>query len=171
MKNKIVLFLILLLILTGIFIYKNRIQNITNTPNQESLASEDTVIEDYLNSNILKPEFGGKVFCVFKKYGSEEKDYQAFYYLWVYCEEYYKKGDDVLMGSGVSVPVKLNALKKENEIIIENFTQPIDGEGYSESIKNMFPEKYANKAIDGLNINKFLESPKEKALSFYKNHW
>ena len=72
------------------------------------------------------------------------------------------------MGAGVSMPVRLNATKSGNEIKIQNFQQPVDGEGYSKSIKDMFPENIANEAINGFDISKLSENPKTKAYEFYK---
>ena len=168
MKNKIILFVLSSFLVIGIIIYKNNKGNIDQVPLLNEPISENISIEEYLNNNILKPEYGGKVFCVFNKYGSEETNNQISYYLWVYCEEYYKKNEDVLIGSGVSMPVRLNATKNENRIEIENFQQPIDGEGYSKSIKDMFPEGYAKTAINGFDISKLSENPKAKAYEFYK---
>ena len=168
MKNKIILLLIPLLLAIGFAVYKNNNQDNNNISPQENLSSEEAVIENYINENVLKPEFGGKVFCVFNKYGSEENNDKIYYYLWAYCEEYYKKDDVILMGSGVSMPVKLIASKNKNGIQIESFIQPLDGEDYSKSIRNMFPENYALEAIKGFDINKFPQSPKEKAYEFFR---
>ena len=66
------------------------------------------------------------------------------------------------------MPVRLNATKSGNEIKIQNFQQPVDGEGYSKSIKDMFPENIANEAINGFDISKLSENPKTKAYEFYK---
>jgi len=141
MRNKIILAILLAFTIIGFVIYKNK-----NSLNQKLLSNvslpEDGLLEKYLNNIILKPEFGGKVFCVFNKYGFEEKDNQIAYYLWAYCEEYYKKGTEILMGSGVSIPVRLNASKKGNQIIITDYKKPIDGEDYSKSIREMFPERF-----------------------------
>lgn len=166
MKSKIILFILLAFLGTGFIVYKNSKNNNQIPPIEESL-SEDLLIEEYLNKNILKPEYEGKVFCSFYKYGSEEKDNQIFYYLWAYCEEYYKKDNKVSMGSGVSMPVRLNSIKNGNQIEIKNFEQPIDGEGYLGSIKNMFPENYATEAINGFDISTLSENPKEKAYKFF----
>ena len=168
MKNKIVLLAIPLLLIIGFIVYKNNNQDNNNISPQENLSSENTIIENYINENVLKPEFGGKVFCAFNKYGSEENNDKIYYYLWTYCEEYFNKDGSILMGSGVSMPVKLTASINENEIQIDSFVQPIDGEGYSKSIKNMFPENYALEAIKGFDINKFSQSPKQKAYEFFK---
>jgi len=66
------------------------------------------------------------------------------------------------------MPVKLNAIINNNQIEIIDFEQPIDGEEYPKSIKDMFPEEYEKEAINGFDISKFAESPKTKAYEFYK---
>lgn len=167
MKSKIILFILLSFFVVGFIIYKNK-NNLNQVPLINESLSEDLLIEEYLNNNILKPEYGGKVFCVFHKYGSEEKDNQISYYLWAYCEEYYKKGEEIIMGSGVSMPVRLNATKTENQIKVEDFQEPLNGEGYPKSIREMFPEKYSTDAINGFDVTNFSQTPQEKANSLYK---
>ena len=83
MKNKIILFVLSSFLVIGIIIYKNNKGNIDQVPLLNEPISENISIEEYLNNNILKPEYGGKVFCTFHKYGSEERDGQIAYYLWV----------------------------------------------------------------------------------------
>jgi hypothetical protein len=168
MKNKIIFVILLAFALVGFVILKNK-NNLNQKPLTNESLSADALIEEYLNTHILEPGYGGKVFCVFHKYGSEEKDNQISYYLWTYCEEYYKKGQEILMGAGVSMPVRLNAIKNGNQIQITDFKQPIDGEDYPKSIREMFPEKYSTDAINGFNVTNFSETPKEKANLFYKS--
>lgn len=168
MKNKIILIILLAFAIIGFIVFYKK-NNLNQVPITNKSLSEEEAIEEYLNGNILKPEFGGKVFCVFNKYGSEEKDNQISYYLWTYCEEYYKKGEEILMGSGVSMPVKLSAVKNGDQIKITDFKQPIDGEDYPKSIKELFPEKYSSDAIKGFNVASFSQTPKEKAEQFYNN--
>ncbi len=167
MKNKIVLTVLLSFLVIGFYIYKNK-KSINQIATINDSFSEKESIENYLNKNILKPEFGGKVFCSFYKYGSSENENKIDYYLWAYCEEYYKSNEEIKMGSGVSIPVKLNAIINNNQMEIIDFEQPIDGEGYPKSIKDMFPEEYEKEAINGFDINKFTENPKTKAYEFYK---
>ena len=168
MKNKIILGIFLFLAAIVFIIFKTNNYPPFNKVIKES-SNEDILIEKYLNTHVLIPEYDGSIFCVFNKYGSEEKDNQIFYYLWVYCEEYYKNGKEILMGSGVSMPIRLNAIRDENQIKIENYKQPIDGEDYPKSIKEIFPEKYSSDAINGFDITNFSKTPKEKADQYFKN--
>jgi hypothetical protein len=168
MKNKLIVLIIIILLISGFVVYKNK-KNINQTSLVKESSSEDLQIEEYLDTNILNPEYGGKIFCVFHKYGSKEINNKISYYLWTYCEEYYKKGNQILMGSGVSMPVRLNIEKDGNNLKIIGFNKPTDGEEYAKSIKEMFPEKYSSDAINGFDVTIFPKSPKEKADQYYNN--
>lgn len=161
MKNNIVLIILLFSLAFGFYIYKVKSNNIIESVNQNE--TEETIIEKYISNNLLKPEFGGKVFCVFHNYSLEKNETENNYYLWIYCEEYYKKDNKVLMGSGVSMPVKLETKKVNGAIEILNYQKPQDGEDYAKSIKEMFPDKFENLAINGFDITQFPVSPKQKA--------
>lgn len=171
MKSKFILIIILFLFASGIGIYLNNKED--NNKKDQALEykeelSENQLIENYLNGNVLKPEYSGNVFCVYHKYGSEEKNDEVYYYLWTYCEEYYRKNSKIIMGSGVSMPVKLIAVKNNDKIQINGFDKPKDGEEYPKSIKEMFPDEYEKDAIDGFDVKKFPVSPREKANEFFK---
>lgn len=169
MKNKILLIILLPVLIGGIVFYKNHInKNSNKITSLDSQNGQYLSIEEYLNSNVLEPEYGGKIFCVFHKYGSDQKDNELAIYLWVYCEEYYKKGKEVSMGAGVSMPIKLNAKGSEEKFEILNYQKPVDGEGWLKSVKNIFPEEYLSDIINGFNIENFTQTPREKAFEYYK---
>lgn len=165
MKNKIILIIFLFSLIFSFYIYKNKSKNGIESVNQNE--TEETIIEKYLSNNLLKPEFGGKVFCVFHNYSLEKSEIDNNYYLWIYCEEYYKKDSKVLMGSGVSMPVKLETKKVNGSLEILNHQQPQDGEGYAKSIREMFPNDFEDQAINGFDITQFPLCPKEKANIYF----
>lgn len=171
MKIKLIILIIFFLLISGFVVYKNK-QNknmLSINDSQTDLSDKlNRTIEEYLPQNVLEPGYSGKVFCVYHQYGYDLNDTKISTYLWAYCEEYYKKGNQILMGAGVSMPVRLNIIKDGDNLKVTDFQKPIDGEGYAKSIKEMFPEKYSLDAINGFNVKDFPQSPKEKALEYFK---
>lgn len=99
-------------------------------------------IQDYLQNHIESPNFGGKMFCSYELFGTEMKDSKEYIYLWTLCMEYYIKNGNLLNGTGVSMPVVLIAIRSHQGSKIVKHQKPVDGEGYSKSITEMFPKKY-----------------------------
>jgi hypothetical protein len=92
----------------------------------------------------------------------------VFAYVWVYCEEYYKEGQSIKMGSGVSMPIKVLMELQNGKLGVQGHEAPEDGGGYAASIKAMFPDKYAAEAIAGFDVDKFSPSPKTQAEEYFK---
>lgn len=63
------------------------------------------VVEDYLVDHLLKPKAGGKIFSSFYVYSQEERDDELYYYIWAVVREYVKKGTNVQIASGSSIPL------------------------------------------------------------------
>jgi hypothetical protein len=128
------------------------------------------VLEEYLPS-ILKAAYGGKVFCSHYLYGYDQKEEKSeFYvYVWVNCEEYYKQGTNLKLGSGVSMPVRVSLASQNGKLVPQGYIEPENGEGYASSIKAMFPENYASDAILGYDVSKFPQSPGSQAKEFFKS--
>jgi|WetSurSiteA1Bulk_404760.scaffolds.fasta_scaffold02542_7 hypothetical protein len=140
-------------------------QSESSIPLPVTKATVEEAINKYPTTQLLKPEYGGKVFCSYYHYGfDEEKEKNMVYaYTWVYCEEYYKEGGNLKMGSGVSMPVKF-ALELQNGTLgVQGHEVPEDGEGYGASIRKMFKAEYATEAINGYDVSKFKITPKMQA--------
>jgi len=99
-------------------------------------SSQDGTIEKYLDTQVMQPGFGGRIFSAFKVF-SEEDDKV---YLWAFLQEYYEKDGKTMMGSGWSVPLVLEIERNTSEITIKGHKTPRDGELYAHDIKKMFPE-------------------------------
>lgn len=130
----------------------------------------DMAIKPYLTSQLVTDIYPqSKVFCSYHTYGTakDEETMITFAYLWVYCEEYYLQNGQLAMGQGVSYPIKLTIEEKEGKYIVQDREEPLDGEDYAKSIKNMFPAKYAESAIKGYNLGKFNPSPNEQAKMYF----
>lgn len=178
------LFLIASAILFGIgatYAFKNREQigsqfgqteKSATTTGQASLINLESIneaVDTYLPKRIIIADSGAHVFCSKHLYGYEESknSAQVLAYLWTYCEEYFLKDEAVTMGQGVSFPIKIFLKIQNGKLVATSHEEPLDGEGYANSIHKMFPEGYAVEAIRGYDINKFKPSPEEQAKTFY----
>lgn len=98
--------------------------------------ARDSTIEKYLDTQVMQPGFGGRIFSAYKVF-SEEDDKV---YLWAFVQEYYEKDGKTMIGSGWSVPLVLNIQRNSGKIIITGHKTPRDGELYAQDIKKMFPK-------------------------------
>lgn len=103
-----------------------------------SQPSLEWEIKNYLESHIEIPSFGGKMFCAYQFFGIDKNGVKDNIYLWTLCMEYYIKNNSLLKGTGVSLPVVL--ISQGNKIL--EHKKPVDGQGYGESIRLIFPKKY-----------------------------
>src|SRR6185369_2413722 len=72
-------------------------------------------VQGYLESRLITPRFGGKVFCSYDLLGALGVEDKTEVYVWALCEEYYVKEGALAEGTAVSLPVKL--VLKDNAII------------------------------------------------------
>lgn len=107
-------------------------------------AFQEENIRDYLQKHIESPNFGGRTFCSYELFGSEKKRSRQYIYMWALCMEYYVKDGILMQGAGSSMPLALIAVHSRIGEKIINHQKPVDGEGYGESIRKIFPKKYHN---------------------------
>jgi len=107
----------------------------TESPIDDELHNK---ILHYLDSKILEPSFGGKVFSAYEELGCSGSG--DIIYLWVFAQEFYKDSDFLEKGTGMSTPIALKLSKDEDMEIIEHIL-PRDGEYYQKDIKRLFPQK------------------------------
>ena len=129
-------------------------------------------IQRYLETSIESPNSGGKMFCAYELFGTETKNAKKYIYLWTACMEYYVKGGVLRQGAAVSLPVALNAEETSHGDMIKGHKKPVDGEGYGNSIRKIFPAKYHpvifaegqeyNRRADGL-----LRETERRARTYY----
>jgi len=137
-----------------------------------SQPSMEWEIQNYLENHIEFPGFGGKMFCAYKLFGIETKASEDHIYLWSLCMEYYVKDSALLKGTGVSMPVALISVRLPQGNKIVEHKKPVDGEGYGDSIRQIFPRKY-HKAIfaEGEEYNRraenLMEGVEEQAKKYY----
>jgi hypothetical protein len=121
--------------------------------------SHDDNIKNYLEKYIETPGFGGRMFCAYELFGTEQKGNKNYIYLWTLCMEYYMKGRVLMKGTGVSMPLALISAGLHRQNKIAEHRKPVDGEGYARSIREIFPKKY-HKVIfaEATEYNKRAES-------------
>ena len=106
----------------------------------QALLVSPLVMQEFLEQNIGVAGFGGKVFCAYETLTSQENEAGgAEEYLWTLCQEYYKVGQDLMKGTGVSVPVAIFLKRKGDNYQIASFFLPGDGEDYAKGIQGVFP--------------------------------
>lgn len=183
MKKIIILTVIAGLIVAGYYFIFSKNDSKNTGPLSSILVSEDQkYVESLTDKEIQKtvfftlperaliPEFGGKVFCSDKVFGfdSNVKEKIVYIYVYAYCEEYYIKNDKPVLGSGVSYPIKLIFKISKQILVYNSLVSPKNGSEYASSIKEMFPEKYATEAINGVDVLKLIPLPKTQAENYYK---
>lgn len=133
MKIHVLSLLVMLLLLAGC----------SNTAVSEE---EEQEIERYIRQELMSPNFGGEIFTAYEILASSEEKDEI--YLWALIKEFYKEGDNVEEGSGMSVPIVLKVDRSEGAFKVTGHTLPRDGSFYADDIKDMFPYFAELKALD-----------------------
>ncbi|MFI8496638.1 hypothetical protein ACIGC1_28025 [Peribacillus butanolivorans] len=117
--------------------------------------SEVTVTEDmdqFITDTIIEEGKASvsstdKQFEAHNIFGTEEKDGLTNIYLHTVYEGYDKvTGGEIK--AGFSYPVLIKLAKEKNVYVVKKYRIPEDGAEYTKSIEEMFPKKYAKKAIN-----------------------
>ena len=109
------------------------------------LAIEYLKEDEYQNNNPDTEKEGYHFFASYDGLGITEKDEYKYVYMWVLGESYYLEGGSPKSGSAFSMLFKFKF--KGDEIIEMNI--PKDGSFYTESVKEMCPDKkMANKVLE-----------------------
>ena len=128
------------------------------------------VLLQTLPDNALEAKFGGKVFCSDYLYGfdTDKEQKTVSVYLYAYCEEYYFKGDDILLGGGISSPLKVVYSVSDSNLVFESLYKPEEGSNYQKSISDIFPEVFVSDILKGIDVNTLVPSPKIQADNYFK---
>ena len=176
-----------LLLLAGVmivayyFIFSNEEWNDEGSLSKGFLSEEQKYLESLtekeiqkqvfytMSQEVLKPQFGGKVFCASKLYGFniDPEDLILNVYLWGYCEEYYIKGETITLGTGISQAMKLTFKTDGNRLMFDSIVTPKDGYDYENSINIIFPEEHVKQALEGPDTKQMIPSPKTQADNYY----
>lgn len=96
-------------------------------------------IEKYLITNIGSSGFGGVVSCRYEPLNAEQFVDDKIY-LFVICLEHYMEGDNLILGSGTTLPVVLHVEQKNDTYEIVDHLIPGAGTNYGQDIYEYFPE-------------------------------
>jgi len=135
-------------------------------------AIEDYVLEEHKDDN--KRYENEKWFASFRVYLLEEKEKDAFYYVytWVLEESYYEEYGKVKQGSGSSIPHKFTVKNVNGEFKVTEAKIPRDGTYYPIDMKELFPNSVRNDMedvhYDGTIERLSLDIQKQVELYFHK---
>lgn len=98
-------------------------------------------ILEYLNDHQALHYDNEKWFASIKIFLTEEvtQDYYYHVYAWVVEESYYPKDEQILKGSGSSMPYLFDIERRGSDYIVVNSRIPRDGSLYSVDMRSMFP--------------------------------
>lgn len=111
----------------------------------------------------MEPNFGGENISAFEILASNRKKGEL--YIWAYIQEYYKKGEGIEEGTGMSVPMVLKLDQSGKSFKVRSHTMPRDGSFYADDIKNLFPKLAEKKALNypSGDINKLMKEAEDEA--------
>ena len=126
---------------------------ITGCSNKENYITDyehlyDTAVQ-YIIDNDTNPEKNNdryKMFVDYNGFGTTEDENYRYVYMWIAEESYYIADNKIISGSGSSMPYKFTFELNDNKVI--KIETPKDGNEYSSSIKEMYPDDIENKAIN-----------------------
>jgi hypothetical protein len=171
MRNFIILIALLLVVGIGLWAYKNSEKlglNFRTTEIQD--APIDLLIKKFITSQLVTDIYPqSKVFCSYHTYGTEKEAVHnyTYAYVWAYCEEFYLQNGKLAMGQGISYPIRITFEEIDGELTAQGYDEPISGDGYAQSIRDIFPAKYAAQAIKGYDVKKFSPNPEEQAKMYF----
>ena len=126
---------------------------ITGCSNKENYITDyehlyDTAVQ-YIIDNDTNPEKNEdryKMFIDYNGFGITEDENYRYVYIWIAEESYYIADNKIISGSGSSMPYKFTFELNDNKVI--KIETPKDGNEYTSSIKEMYPDDIENKAIN-----------------------
>ena len=153
---------------------------ITGCSNKENYITDyehlyDTAVQ-YIIDNDTNPEKNNdryKMFVDYNGFGITEDENYRYVYMWIAEESYYIADNKIIMGSGSSMPYKFTFELNDNKVI--KIETPKDGNEYTSSIKEMYPDDIENKAInfqwkdDTLikEVRNYYSDLKDKSIYYY----
>ena len=122
--------------------------------------------EDYLATNVGESGFGGTVFCAYE-FLNAELGTKGKMYTWVHCQEYYLRGESLLLGTGISVPVALELRQTNGEYTIIGHRQPRSGTNYGQDVRAIFPCSTWSEIFDPHYVPTLQQTLEMKVEAFY----
>ena len=141
------------------------------TPTQIESSQE---VQDFVGSKLISPSHNGKVFVAYKLLGNKTEDNIRTLYVWAYIQEYYKDGNRLREGTGMSLPIAIQTKLLGKIYLPVSYEIPRDGSDYATDVRRIFPTEYHDfifgKDIDEKNaeLRKLESQVQTNAKSFYK---
>ncbi|WP_240522273.1 peptidase M56 [Bacillus thuringiensis] len=132
---------ILIFIATGCDSVQNEAKDVTDIPlnsKLDSLISESIIAWNQDKLNHTEKQFETHVI-----YGTEMKDEKMYVYLHSLMQGYNRETQTVPQ-AGHLLPVRVTVTKNGDDYIIEDYREPGDGAENEPTLRNMFPNKYAD---------------------------
>ncbi|EKS8366869.1 peptidase M56 [Bacillus thuringiensis] len=153
----------LVFIATGCDSVQNGAKDVTDIPlnsKLDSLISESIIAWNQDKLNHTEKQFETHVI-----YGTEMKDEKMYVYLHSLMQGYNRETQTVPQ-AGHLLPVRVTVTKNGDDYIIEDYREPGDGAENEPTLRNMFPNKYADQALAISNkIIQSLESRMQESVS------
>ncbi|MFE5390629.1 peptidase M56 [Bacillus thuringiensis] len=154
---------ILVFIATGCDSVQNEAKDVTDIPLNSKLDS--LISESIIAWNQDKLKHTEKQFETHVIYGTEMKDEKMYVYLHSLMQGYNRETQTVPQ-AGHLLPVRVTVTKNGDDYIIEDYREPEDGAENEPTLRNMFPNKYADQALAISNkIIQSLESRMQESVS------
>ncbi|MBG9714420.1 peptidase M56 [Bacillus cereus] len=154
---------ILVFIATGCDSVQNEAKDVTDIPlnsKLDSLISESIIAWNQDKLNHTEKQFETHVI-----YGTEKKDEKMYVYLHSLMQGYNRETQTVPQ-AGHLLPVRVTVTKNGDDYIIEDYHEPGDGAENEPTLRNMFPNKYADQALAiSIKIIQSLESRMQESVS------
>ena len=153
---------------------------ITGCSNKENYITDNEHLYDaavqYIIDNDTNPEKNNdryKMFVDYNGFGITEDENYRYVYMWIAEDSYYIADNKIISGSGSSMPYKFTFELNDNKVV--KIETPKDGNEYTSSIKEMYPDDIENKAInfqwkdDTLikEVRNYYSDLKDKSIYYY----
>lgn len=137
--------ILLSLLLTGCLLTDSRDKDFS-VSGEEQLALSKIILEENHNDK----RGNTKAFEGHTVFGTEEKNGDYIYYLWINYGEYSLEKGRLEQFNGLSGPAKIvMELHDEEGFVLKSYTVPRDGSYYDDDIRKMVPMKWWSRALNG----------------------
>ena len=143
MKNKLIINLIIVVIIFMITGCDSKEAYITDYEHLYDVAVQYIIDND---SNPKKNNDGYKMFTDYYGFGITEDNNYKYAYMWIVEESYYVADNKIISDSGSSMPYKFTFELNKNKVV--KYEIPKDGNEYTSSIKEMYPDDIENIAVN-----------------------
>lgn len=125
------------------------------------------------DNNLEKNNDRYKVFTDYNEFGITKDEKYRYVYMWIVEESYYVVDNKLVIGPGSSMPYKFIFELKDNKIV--QYEVPKDGNEYTSSVREMYPDDIENNVIhyqikeDKLikEVKNYYSDLKDKNIYFY----